>query len=160
MAEMFTLTLAGHETTASTLTFLTYELAKHPEYQARLRKEIQDRRALVMSRGDASFSMEDLDSLTLTMNAIKVHLLVTHMSNPQALLIGFHTLQETLRFHPIVSYLPRVATKDDVIPLAYPIVSTTGETISEIPVHAGQVIFPSFMAYQRYVAGFLQTHWS
>ncbi|TFK80428.1 cytochrome P450 [Polyporus arcularius HHB13444] len=127
MAEMFTLTLAGHETTASTLTFLTYELAKHPEYQARLRKEIQDRRALVMSRGDASFSMEDLDSLTLTMNAIK----------------------ETLRFHPIVSYLPRVATKDDVIPLAYPIVSTTGETITEIPVHAGQVIFPSFMAYQR-----------
>lgn len=72
MAEMFTLTLAGQETTSATLTFLMYELARHPEYQARMRKEIQDRRALVMGRGDTSFTMDDLDSLTLTMNAIKV----------------------------------------------------------------------------------------
>ena len=74
MAEMFTLTLAGHETTSSSLTFLTYELAKHPEYQARMRKEIQERRALIISRGDTDFTLEDLDSLTLTMNAIKVHM--------------------------------------------------------------------------------------
>ena len=74
MAEMFTLTLAGHETTSSSLTFLTYELAKHPKYQARMRKEIQDRRALIISRGDTNFTLEDLDSLTLTMNAIKVHM--------------------------------------------------------------------------------------
>ncbi|KAI0712968.1 cytochrome P450 [Cerioporus squamosus] len=127
MAEMFTLTLAGHETTSSTLTFLTYELAKHPEYQARMRKEIQDRRALVMGRGETSFTIDDLDSLTLTVNAIK----------------------ETLRFHSIAAYLPRVAVKDDVIPLAYPIVSTSGETMTEIPVHAGQVIFTSFATYHR-----------
>ena len=74
MAEMYTLTLAGHETTSSTLTFLTYELARHPEYQARMRKEIQARRALVSTRGDGDFTVEDLDSLTLTMNAIKVHM--------------------------------------------------------------------------------------
>ncbi len=73
---MFSLTLAGHETTGSTLTFLTYELAKHPDYQARMRKEIQDRRAFVVSRGDTSFNTEDLDSLTLTMNAIKVRSLL------------------------------------------------------------------------------------
>ena len=30
---MATLTLAGHETTASTITWLLWELAKHPEYQ-------------------------------------------------------------------------------------------------------------------------------
>ena len=71
MAEMHTLTLAGHETTSSTLTFLTYELARHPEYQARMRKEIQARRALVSARGDADFTVEDLDSLTLAVNAIK-----------------------------------------------------------------------------------------
>ena len=74
MAELFTLTLAGHETTSSSLTFLTYELARHPEYQARMRKEIQERRALIISRGDTDFTIEDLDSLTLTMNAIKVHM--------------------------------------------------------------------------------------
>ncbi len=72
MAEMYTLTLAGHETTSSTLTFLTYELARHPDYQVRMRREIQDRRALVAARGDTDFTMEDLDSLPLTINAIKV----------------------------------------------------------------------------------------
>ena len=51
--------------------------------------------------------------------------------------------------HPIVSHLPRVATKDDVIPLEYPVTSTTGETVKEIPVRAGQVIFTDFAAYHR-----------
>ena len=58
--------------------------------------------------------------------------------------------QETLRLHPIATGLPRVAVKDDVIPLAHPIISTTGETISEIPVKAGQVFYASFAGYQRY----------
>ena len=47
--------------------------------------------------------------------------------------------------------LPRVAVKDDVIPLAHPIVSTTGESILEIPIKAGQVLWASFAGYQRYV---------
>ena len=59
-------------------------------------------------------------------------------------------LQETLRYHPIALGLPRIALKDDVIPLAYPIVSTTGETIREIPIKAGQVFSASFIGYQRY----------
>ena len=53
--------------------------------------------------------------------------------------------------HSIASYLPRVASKDDVIPLAYSIISTTGETIKEIPIRAGQVIYTTFAAYHRYV---------
>nr|VWO99056.1 FAD-binding FR-type domain-containing protein [Ganoderma boninense] len=106
IAEMATLTIAGHETTASTLSAA---------------------RGKVMERGGTEFTTEDLDSLTLTMNAIK----------------------ETLRLHPIAYGLPRVAVKDDVIPLAYPIVSTTGETISEIPIKAGQVVYSSFAGYQR-----------
>ncbi len=58
--------------------------------------------------------------------------------------------QETLRIHPIATGLPRVALKDDVIPLAHPIVSSTGETVSEIPIKAGQVLYASFAGYQRY----------
>ena len=54
-----------------------------------------------------------------------------------------------MRFHPIATGLPRVAVKDDVLPLAHPIVSTTGETISEIPIKAGQVLYASFAGYQR-----------
>ena len=72
MAEMFTLTAAGHETTGTTLTFLAYELARHPEYQDRMRDEILATRARVEARGDPEFTMDDLDSLTLTLNAIKV----------------------------------------------------------------------------------------
>ncbi|PIL34048.1 cytochrome P450 [Ganoderma sinense ZZ0214-1] len=127
IAEMFTLTLAGHETTSGTLTFLFWELSKHPEYQARMRDEIRSVRARVTARGGSEFTIEDLESLTLTMNAIK----------------------ETLRFHPIVVALQRVAEIDDVLPLAYPIASTSGEVVTEIPVRAGQLIHMSFAGYQR-----------
>ena len=63
--------------------------------------------------------------------------------------------QETLRFHPIAFFLWRVAEKDDVIPLENPIVTETGETISEIPIAAGQVILPSICSYNRSVATYL-----
>ena len=69
---MFSLTLAGHETTSSTLSFLLYELARHPKYQERMRQEIRDARAVVTTRNGAEFTVEDLDSLTLCVNAIKV----------------------------------------------------------------------------------------
>ena len=72
IAEMFTLTLAGHETTSSTLTFLFYELSRNQEYQARMREEIRSVRAQITARGGNEFTIEDLDLLTLTMNAIKV----------------------------------------------------------------------------------------
>ena len=72
IAEMFTLTLAGHETTSSTLSFLLYELSRNQEYQARMRDEIRSVRARITARGGNEFTIEDLESLTLTMNAIKV----------------------------------------------------------------------------------------
>ncbi|KAI0738426.1 cytochrome P450 [Daedaleopsis nitida] len=124
LAEMFTLTIAGHETSSVTLTFLLYELSRHPEYQERMREEIREVRAQI---APDDFTVEDLDKLALTMNAIK----------------------ETLRLHNIVSALPRIASKDDTIPLQYPIVSETGETVTEIPIRAGQVIYTSFAAYHR-----------
>ena len=72
IAEMFTLTLAGDETTSSTLSFLLYELSRNQEYQARMRDEIRSVRARITARGGNEFTIEDLESLTLTMNAIKV----------------------------------------------------------------------------------------
>lgn len=72
MAEMYTLTLAGHETTASTISFLMYQLSLHPEYQARMRQEIREVRARVSARTGIDFTMEDLDNMPLCLNAIKV----------------------------------------------------------------------------------------
>ena len=156
IAEMFTLTLAGHETTSSTLTFLFYELARHPKYQARMREEIRNLRARVTARGGSEFTIEDLDSLTLTMNAIKV----SRIFPPTGATSGatYHDIshrerrrpQETLRMHPILVGLPRVAEKDDVVPLSRPITSISGEVITEIPIRRGQLIHLSFAGYQRY----------
>ncbi|TBU46080.1 cytochrome P450 [Dichomitus squalens] len=126
-AQMQSLTFAGHETTASTLSWMLWELAKHPEYQAKMREEIRATRAAVLARGETRFTIDDLDSMTSVMNAIK----------------------ETLRFHPIVFGLWREAVHDDVIPLSEPIVSATGEVIDSIPVRAGQWISCSFCAYNR-----------
>ncbi|KAM5530700.1 hypothetical protein V8D89_015624 [Ganoderma adspersum] len=126
-AQMQSLTFAGHETTANTLSWMLWELAKHPEYQAKMRTEVRTTRAAVLARGDTSFTIDDLDSMTSVLNAIK----------------------ETLRFHPIVFNLWREAVNDDVIPLSEPIISATGETIHAIPIRAGQWLSMSICSYNR-----------
>ncbi|KAI0661093.1 PAH-inducible cytochrome P450 monooxygenase PC-PAH 4 [Cubamyces menziesii] len=127
LAQMYTLTLAGHETTATTFSFLLYEVARHPEYQARMRQEVLEARARIFERGDVEFTMEDLEGMTVCMNAIK----------------------ETLRMHPIAANLPRVATQDDVLPLAFPAPTKSGETVMEVPVRKGQVVYTSLAVYNR-----------
>ena len=57
-----------------------------------------------------------------------------------------------MRLHPIIWSLGRVASRDDVIPLAFPITTTSGEQISSIPVKKGTVIDLAIHAYQRWVA--------
>jgi len=126
-AQMSTLTLAGHETTASTLTWLFWEIAKVPEYQEKMRAEIVESKQAMLDRGDTTFTLDDLNSMTYCLAAIK----------------------ETLRFHPIVFQLFRTAGRDDVIPLAYPIVDKNGNTLDSIPVSAGQTIQISICSYQR-----------
>lgn len=57
--------------------------------------------------------------------------------------------QETLRFHPIVVYLDRVAGRDDVIPLSTSQSTVKGETLTSIPISKGQKILLSIAAYNR-----------
>ncbi|KAI0089014.1 cytochrome P450, partial [Irpex rosettiformis] len=130
VSEMSALTFAGHETTANTLTWLLWELSKQPRYQVQLREEIKRKREEIAQKNcsaAADFSVEDLESIPLL----------------QAL------LKEVLRFHPIVYHVVRYATKDDIIPLSKPITTTAGEVIHEIPIAKGQMIQPSFCAYNR-----------
>ncbi|EMD37290.1 hypothetical protein CERSUDRAFT_113940 [Gelatoporia subvermispora B] len=127
IAQMGTFLLAGHETTASSMTWLLWELSKHPEWQDKLREEIGCIRDRVTTRGDSDFSVADYDAMANVIAAMK----------------------ESLRFHGIVHMLVRVAEREDVIPLSQPIVSTTGELISEIPVSKGQYINASVCGYNR-----------
>ncbi|KAF8258918.1 cytochrome P450 [Lactarius quietus] len=59
---------AGHDTSAKTLTWYFYALAKHPEAQARIREEI----ALVRARMTGEeFAVADLNSMTYTLATLK-----------------------------------------------------------------------------------------
>ena len=47
--------------------------------------------------------------------------------------------------------LGRVATRDEVIPLAFPITTKSGEQVSSIPVKKGTILDIAVHAYHRYV---------
>ena len=53
--------------------------------------------------------------------------------------------------HPAVAELPRIATKDNMLPLAKPIVGVSGKVYNEIPVPAGTVAAFSIIGYNMYV---------
>jgi len=58
-------------------------------------------------------------------------------------------INEVLRLYPSVPIADRVATADCVLPLGEPITTTTGETISEIPVRRGQRLYVSTPSCHR-----------
>ena len=53
--------------------------------------------------------------------------------------------------HPVVNDMARVATKDDILPLAKPIVGVSGKVYNEIPVPAGTTTVVSIIGYNLYV---------
>ncbi|RPD64581.1 cytochrome P450 [Lentinus tigrinus ALCF2SS1-7] len=127
ISQMATLLLGGHETTSNTVSWLLYELARHPEHQAVLREEIRAMRARISERGDSDFSMSDFDSMHFVVAAIK----------------------EILRLHPIVYMTVRVPTRDEVLPLAYPVTNVVGETVNEVPIPKGTNLYLSIWTYNR-----------
>ncbi|KAJ7668008.1 cytochrome P450 [Mycena rosella] len=83
--------VAGHETTATTLTFTLWELARQPAIQDRLRAE-------VLSHG-RDLSYDNIQKLEF-LDAI---------------------VKEGLRLHPASSQTERVPLQDDLIPLSTPV---------------------------------------
>ncbi|WP_026672938.1 cytochrome P450 [Alkalihalobacterium bogoriense] len=63
--EMMTFFLAGHETTANTLTWAFYLLGQHPDILEQLRKEVKEK------VGDAPLSMENISELSYMDNVLK-----------------------------------------------------------------------------------------
>lgn len=149
---MGALTLAGHETTANTLTWLLWELSKHPQFQDRLREEIRDKREEINSRdigavaSSRDFSMDDLESMPFLQAALKAGFIDDGEGTDWELIV---TTQEVLRFHPIVYHLMRAAKKDDVIPLSEPITTSNGEVVDHVSVAKDQTILVSICAYNR-----------
>ncbi|KAG7094556.1 hypothetical protein E1B28_005384 [Marasmius oreades] len=125
LSQMATIIFAGHETSASSLNWVLYELAKHPEDQQKVFQEINALRNGTGNNGE--ISPKELDSLVYLNAAIK----------------------ESLRLHPIVPELFREAIIDEVIPLEYPVIDASGSVLSEIPVVKGQRIFADITTYNR-----------
>jgi len=127
LAQMQIMILAGHETTANSLSWTALELCKHPEIQTKLRNEIRAMERKIRERGDSGFTAQDFEAMPY-MNAV---------------------VKESLRFHPVVPNIHRQATKDDVLPLSKPIISTTGELLHELPIPKGTKIMASIAGYNR-----------
>ena len=59
MAQAFVFLIAGHETSASTMSFALYELALHPEIQHRLRAEIMQ----VLKKHDGKLTYDGIKEM-------------------------------------------------------------------------------------------------
>ncbi|NXD87658.1 CP4F4 protein, partial [Halcyon senegalensis] len=86
-AEADTFMFEGHDTTASGLAWLFYNLAQHPQYQERCRQEVLE---LLKGREVEELKWEDLAHLPFTTMCIK----------------------ESLRLHPPVTAVSRRCTED------------------------------------------------
>ncbi len=54
-----------------------------------------------------------------------------------------------MRLHPILWIIPRTASRDDILPLAFPITTKSGEQIASIPIKEGTPIDISPVVYNR-----------
>ncbi|KAK0460771.1 cytochrome P450 [Armillaria novae-zelandiae] len=121
-AQFSTFVFAGHETIATTLGWLLYELAAHPEDQNKIREEI-----LQSQLQNQKFSSTEYDSM-IFLNA---------------------TIKEVLRLHPIAPTLMRRAVQDECLPLSEPIITRDGKVLKYIPIPKGQTLLCSIYTYNR-----------
>ncbi|KAJ8076776.1 hypothetical protein PM082_001199 [Marasmius tenuissimus] len=124
-AQLATMIMAGHETTALTMTWIIYELSRHPEDQHRILEEVKRRRE--ETRNEGELTPQDYNSMCYLGAVIK----------------------EALRLYPILSIIPVETEVDDVIPLEYPVVSSSGHVIHEVPVAKNQRVIASVDVYNR-----------
>ncbi|KAJ7618381.1 cytochrome P450, partial [Roridomyces roridus] len=118
--QISTFVISGHETTTHTLAFTIWQLARHPNVQARLRRELD-----TVSEEP---SYEDFQSRLPYLDAV---------------------LKETLRLFPGLPYMERVATTPDVIPLREAVKLSDGRTVTEIPIETGQTVLIPIIAIHR-----------
>ncbi|TFK49745.1 cytochrome P450 [Heliocybe sulcata] len=126
-AQMSSIFVAGHDTTANTLSFALCELARRPDMQARLRTDIRAAQAASRQRGRPAMTLNDIENIEYLQAFLK----------------------EVLRRYPIVFHTSRMARKDDVVPLSTPIEITSGERVQQIHVPKGTEVFIAIGCYNR-----------
>ncbi|KAG8727621.1 cytochrome P450-dit2, partial [Ceratobasidium sp. 423] len=118
------LVFGGHDTTSSALARTLHLLAERQDTQAKLRAEVRE----AHEQHGRDLDYEQLNSLTY-LDAI---------------------CREVLRLYPPEAFVERVATKDWVLPLQYPVKSKDGKgTIENVNVKKGTHIYVSLVAANR-----------
>ncbi|XP_063810371.1 ultra-long-chain fatty acid omega-hydroxylase-like isoform X2 [Pseudophryne corroboree] len=123
--EVDTFMFEGHDTTASGISWLLYNLARHPEYQEKCREEIRE---IITGDHTAHLEWDDLSLLPFTTMCIK----------------------ESLRLHPPVTTVSRCCSAD--ITLHDGKVIPKGNTclISIYGTHHNPVVWPNPEVYDPY----------
>ncbi|KAL4263009.1 Cytochrome P450 superfamily protein [Pleurotus pulmonarius] len=127
LAQMRTIMLAGHETTANTLNWTLLEICKQPHIQRKLRAEIWAAESDLRAKGRAQFEVSDFENMPYTTAVVK----------------------EALRFHPALHHIFRAAGRDDVLPLSTPLQTSDGNFVTELAVPKGLKIVASITGYNR-----------
>ncbi|KAF4562583.1 hypothetical protein EYR36_003977 [Pleurotus pulmonarius] len=127
LAQMRTIMLAGHETTANTLNWTLLEICKQPHIQRKLRAEIWRAENELRASGRVEFEVSDFENMPYTTAVVK----------------------EALRFHPVLHLAFRTAGRDDVLPLSTPLRTSDGTVITELPVPKGLKIVASITGNKK-----------
>ncbi|KIL67272.1 hypothetical protein M378DRAFT_73991 [Amanita muscaria Koide BX008] len=117
------LTFLSNMTVTVSLSWTLVELARHPEMQDKLRREL-----LQFSGSDPTWDQVVTGSACPYLDAV-VH--------------------ESLRLHPPVQALQRIADKDDVVPLSSPIKTSSGKMVDSVFVPKGTMVTTPFVHMNR-----------
>ncbi|KAM5232311.1 LOW QUALITY PROTEIN: cytochrome P450 4F3-like [Hipposideros larvatus] len=117
--------LSGHDTIASGLSWVLYNLAKHPEYQERCRQEVQE---LLRDREPPEIEWDDLAQLPFLTMCIK----------------------ESLRLHPPARVISRRCTEDITLPDGRVIPKGVTCLISIFGTHHNPLVWPDPEIYDPF----------
>ncbi|KDQ07701.1 hypothetical protein BOTBODRAFT_166749 [Botryobasidium botryosum FD-172 SS1] len=120
LGQISTFVIGGHETTAATLNLILQALARNPDIQDKMRRELAD------------FGTEPTYDDFLT-----------KLSYLDAV------VKEGLRMFPAAPSTERIAAEDDILPLRKPIQTPDGRTLTSIHIKRGQVILIPTMSINR-----------
>ncbi|XP_040280430.1 cytochrome P450 4F22 isoform X1 [Bufo bufo] len=122
--EVDTFMFEGHDTTASGLSWILYNLASHPEYQEKCREEVTQ-----LLKGESThLEWDDLSLLPFTTMCIK----------------------ESLRLHPPVTAVSRRCTEDIAMPDGKVIPKGNISLISIYGTHHNPAVWPNPEVYDPY----------
>ncbi|XP_072347360.1 cytochrome P450 4F3 isoform X2 [Scyliorhinus torazame] len=122
-SEADTFMFEGHDTTASGISWVLYNLARHPEYQTKCREEIEG-----LMKVKVELEWDDLSQMPFTTMCIK----------------------ESLRLHPAVTTIARCCTEDIKLPDGRVIPKGNTCLISIYGTHHNPAVWPDPEVYNPY----------